>query len=326
MLELPQSQDSGLYIPEVDQWSSDKHRYHMRYIDAFMASMGGENDILRRTHMTVRFDEIGYWSEIKLDIVQEYAAAYSAILSKQHCIKGYYYIDAFAGAGIHISKRTQDFVLGSPLNALNVVPPFTGYYFVDLNGDKVGLLRELTAGCENVKIYEGDCNIILSQQILPSIRYDEYKRALCLLDPYGLDLDWSVLRTAGQSKVTEVFLNFPVMDMNRNIFWRRPEEVDQAQIPRMNAFWGDGSWGQAAYKKTDGLFGTIEEKMPNDVIAQAYRDRLRSVAGFAYVPEPIPMRNTKGAIVYYLFFASPNKTGAKIVGDIFKKYESRGTK
>jgi three-Cys-motif partner protein len=64
--------------------------------------------------------------------------------------------------------------------------------------------------------------------------------------------------------------------------------------------------------------------MSNDVIAQAYRDRLRSVAGFAYVPEPIPMRNTKGAIVYYLFFASPNKTGAKIVGDIFKKYESMG--
>lgn len=274
--------------------------------------------------MAVKFDEIGYWSEIKLDIVSEYAAAYSRIMSKQSLIRGYYYIDAFAGGGIHISKRTQEFVLGSPLNALQIIPPFTGYYFIDLDGDKVGLLRELTADYENVVVDEGDCNIILSQKVLPSIRFDEYKRALCLLDPYGLDLDWSVLHTAGQSGVVEVFLNFPVMDMNRNVFWCCPENVDPAQIPRMNAFWGDESWRQAAYKRTDGLFGKIEEKMPNDVIAQAYRDRLRSAAGFAYVPEPIPMRNTKGAIVYYLFFASPNKTGAKIVGDIFKKYESMG--
>ena len=29
------------------------------------------------------FDEIGYWSEIKLDIVREYAVAYSTILSAQ---------------------------------------------------------------------------------------------------------------------------------------------------------------------------------------------------------------------------------------------------
>ena len=32
------------------------------------------------------------------------------------------------------------------------------------------------------------------------------------------------------------------------------------------------------------------------------------------------MRNRSGAVVYYLYFASPNKTGAKIVGDIFKKH------
>ena len=43
------------------------------------------------------------------------------------------------------------------------------------------------------------------------------------------------------------------------------------------------------------------------------------------VPEPIPMRNKTGAVVYYLFFASPNKTGAKIVKDIFNTYRNRGT-
>ena len=69
------------------------------------------------------YDEIGYWSEIKLDIVRKYASAYSAIMSTQPAIKKHIYIDAFAGAGRHVSRRTGGFVPGSPLNALEVVPP-----------------------------------------------------------------------------------------------------------------------------------------------------------------------------------------------------------
>ena len=30
-----------------------------------------------------KYDEIGYWSEIKLDIIREYAATYTRILSSQ---------------------------------------------------------------------------------------------------------------------------------------------------------------------------------------------------------------------------------------------------
>jgi hypothetical protein len=58
-----------------------------------------------------RLDEIGYWSEIKLDIVSEYAQAYSTVLAKQQVIKKYLYIDAFAGAGVHISKQTGEYIL-----------------------------------------------------------------------------------------------------------------------------------------------------------------------------------------------------------------------
>jgi three-Cys-motif partner protein len=63
------------------------------------------------------FDEIGYWSEIKLEIVRDYASAYSRILNSKNL--PHVYIDAFAGAGQHISKNTGEFVPGSPLNALN---------------------------------------------------------------------------------------------------------------------------------------------------------------------------------------------------------------
>ena len=272
----------------------------------------------------MKLDEIGYWSEIKLDIIKKYAVAYSIIMNNQSFIKKYHYIDGFAGAGIHILKNTKGFILGSPLNALNVNPPFSQYHYIDLDGVKAELLRNLTKDNPKVNVYEGDCNQILLENIFPLVRYKDYGRALCLLDPYGLHLNWNVIYAAGQSKTIEIFLNFSVMDMNMNVLWNEPEKVDQKQIDRMNAFWGDESWREAAYKKEQGLFENIEEKTSNKEIVEAFRDRLKAVAGFGYVPEPLPMRNTKGSTIYYLFFASPNKTGDKIVRDIFNAYKDRG--
>jgi three-Cys-motif partner protein len=116
------------------------------------------------------------------------------------------------------------------------------------------------------------------------------------------------------------------MDMNMNVLKHNRSKVRTDQIDRMNTFWGDDSWQNAAYQTSDGLFGSIESKSSNEVLAEAFRKRLKDVAGFAYVPEPIPMRNTSGAMVYYLFFASPNKTGAKIVTDIFNTYQNKGVR
>ena len=45
----------------------------------------------------------------------------------------------------------------------------------------------------------------------------------------------------------DMFLNFPVMDMNRNAIWRDPSAVPQEGIDRMNSFWGDDLWRAAAY-------------------------------------------------------------------------------
>ncbi|MEW6003192.1 MAG: hypothetical protein AB1638_11175 [Nitrospirota bacterium] len=54
----------------------------------------------------MKLDQIGFWSEIKLEIIKKYAGAYTSIMSKQDWCRGYVYIDAFAGAGKHISRKT----------------------------------------------------------------------------------------------------------------------------------------------------------------------------------------------------------------------------
>ena len=93
----------------------------------------------------------------------------------------------------------------------------------------------------------------------------------------------------------------------------------------MDAFWGDNSWRGIAYTKTENLFDLDwEEKADSYIIVEAFRERLRNVAGFTEVPEPMPMRNTMGGIVYYLFFASQKPVAKNIVQHIFRKYRDKG--
>jgi three-Cys-motif partner protein len=269
------------------------------------------------------FDEIGPWSEIKLDIVRKYATAYSKILSAQTNPRLHHlYVDAFAGGGMHLSRTSGEFVLGSPLNALNVQPPFREYHFIDLDSRKVSALRDYVQDRPDVHIYEENCNTLLKEKILPCCRYKDFRRALWLLDPYGLHLDWSVVEMAGREKTIDIFLNFPIMDINRNVLRLDRSKVKQEDKERMDAFWGDSSWQEELYPIIGkDLFGEeMQEKRDNDAIAGVFRKRLRKVAGFAEVPEPMPMRNARGAIVYYLFFASQQPVAHHIVKSIFEKY------
>lgn len=271
----------------------------------------------------LQFDRIGYWSEIKLEILKEYASAYSKILAAQHSPSLYHvYIEGFAGAGVHIARATNEFVLGSPLNALNVKPPFREYYLIDIQPERVESLKNLTGPRSDVHIYPGNCNEILLDRVFPRVRYEDYRRGLCILDPYGLDLTWSVISQAGQMKTMDLFLNFPVEGINRNVLRRNPDKVSPSQVKRMTALWGDSNWPDVLYRH-GGLF-KWPEKESNEAVAQAFRERLQKVAGFQRVPEPLPMRNSTGAIVYYLFFASQKDTAERIVLDIFNKYRNRG--
>src|SRR6266403_6002550 len=130
--------------------------------------------------------------------------------------------------------------------------------------------------------------------------------------------------TEPEKETIEIFLNFPTLDMNRNVLLWNPENASAEDVERMNAFWGDESWRDVAYSTTRNLFGW-PEKQPNEVIAEASRDRLKKVAGFKYVPEPVPIRNSKSAILYYLFFAAQKETAENIVDDILDKYRRQGT-
>ncbi len=272
------------------------------------------------------FDEVGYWSEIKLEIVRRYATEYTKILRAQDRFN-FSYIDGFASSGIHFSRTQGALIPGSPLIALDVEPPFDRHFLVELDSEKHHALSRIIAQHprgSRCRLFLGDCNDVLVKDVFPNISYSRFERALCLLDPYGLDLNWEVIEASGRSGAIEVFLNFPVMDMNRNALWRDPSRVTETMRRRMTRYWGDESWRAAAYEQKPDLFGPREEKVSNEAIAEAFRARLKSRGGFEFVPKPIPLRNDNGATVYYLFFASPNATADKIVRHIFGTFKNRG--
>jgi three-Cys-motif partner protein len=169
-------------------------------------------------------------------------------------------------------------------------------------------------------VHRGDGISTLSAELLPRCRWEHYHRALCLLDPYDLSVPFTLIQRIGQMRSVEIFYNFMIMDANRNVLWKRPEVVPQDRLAKMDLVWGDRSWQEVLYSIEPDLFGGTLRKVPNEEVAEAFRKRLREGAGFKYVPPPIAMKNSIGATLYYVFFATHNEKGAKIVNDIFTKY------
>ena len=162
--------------------------------------------------MKPEYDIVGYWSEVKTEIVRAYATEYSKIMAKRNF--KHIYIDAFAGPGVHVSRASGEYIPGSPLNALLVQPPFREFHFIDADGNRADRLRQLAENRPNVFTYEGDCNDILPRKVFPNAQFKGYSRALCLLDPYNIDLSWHVVSQAGAMRSIEIFLNFMIMDIN----------------------------------------------------------------------------------------------------------------
>jgi three-Cys-motif partner protein len=278
--------------------------------------------------VAVEHDEIGIWSEVKLAIIKKYAAAYTTIMDAQrrdriHSLE-WLYIDGYAGSGHHMSKTRKELVDGSPLIALKTNPPFHEYHFIDADTGKAAELRKEAGDRDDVFIYSEDCNKVLLKEVFPRADYGRYKRALCLLDPYDINLTWDVIEAAGKAKSIEIFVNFMIMDINRNALRRNPDKSVKSKVDQMTRLWGDDSWLDAGYDQVRNLF---DEDMPikvsNERFAEAFRERLEKKAGFKFVPKPMPMKTKTGSVIYYLYFASQKEAGMDIVNDIFNQYRMK---
>jgi three-Cys-motif partner protein len=279
-------------------------------------------------------DIIGKWSEDKLDILAKYLKAYSDIMNKQKTkwLKGYYYIDAFAGS---IRPRAKDdekrYIKGSPLRALQIEPKFDGYWFIDISPQRIERIQKLKddfPDC-NIEVYHGNCNQVLCDQLIPKFNYSP-KRAFVFLDPYGLSIDWETIKRLANTKKCDIFINFSVMGVTRIL--PKDKEPSTESIKLLDKIMGNTDWiTTEVYKPPEYIQTTLfpeqneetsslqRDTIKAEWLANLYTEQLGSI--FEYVSQPVLMKNSTNSVLYALCLASHNKTAVKITNQIFERYE-----
>ncbi len=300
----------------------------------------------------------GKWSKVKLAAVEAYFTAFNKALSKTPFTR--VYIDAFAGGGrvkhkadkkiasgstsdsdlftggpgvvngegVASSEESEEtesemFRHGSPLLALEAVPGFHEFIFIERDPETLRQLEEQVRGSSALKgrpvqfICE-DANIALSQICRPEWRTK--RRATIFLDPFALQIHWSTLEAIARTKGMDMWLLFPAMAVNRML--PRNAEVPEDWAQRLNETFGDSSWRQEFYavpdqRPSEDLFPATlpvckETKLddPFGRLSRYVTRRLKTV--FADAVDPLVLKTESGSPLFLLCFAVANEKGAPI--------------
>ncbi|MBU2037117.1 three-Cys-motif partner protein TcmP [Patescibacteria group bacterium] len=173
----------------------------------------------------------------------------------------------------------------------------------------------------SIEIFEGDCNEILVKKLITLFPYDSFRRALLFLDPFGMNINWSVIAKSAQPKTIEIILNMPIMAMNRACLLNNPDNLTKRNIEMMNSLWGNDDWQKIVYSTVLTLFGTAKMKncIDSKELSNYFVQRLKLV--FGHVSRPLIMRNSKNSPLYCLIYAGHNKIAKNIIESIFGHFE-----
>jgi three-Cys-motif partner protein len=284
----------------------------------------------------LQFDLVGKWTLQKEKLLAYYMQIYQEILSRVRDSRNARrfttaWIDTCCSSGIHRCKETEQLMPGSAYIAKQIKPPFDEYYFIDVDEQSLEFLRELIGTGSNMHYYNGDCAVVLPIQLLNTglFDYDKFRKGLCFVDPYGLDIQWAMIEAlgnAGKSNngkgTVECFINYPQHDIQRNVFRSSPDQIPENHEKRMSRFWGDSSWKEVIYKAQPTLFGEVEERTTKSgkSLLDAFILRLKTKAGFKHVAGPLPLKNSLGVTIFYILFATNNDTAIRAANGAFKKF------
>lgn len=274
----------------------------------------------------------GDWTEKKLELLRKYLPAYTTVLEGNQRGRWFtrHYIDAFAGSGDREHQDPESGLTeikeGSTKIALDTLPPFHRFLFIESGRQNVVALRDLADKCKPdgsiVEVKQGDANTELVSWCKSISNKD---RAVVFIDPYGMQLEWRTLEALAETGAVDVWLLFPLgMGVNRLLTRRTLPPVEwQDKLTRVL---GTDDWKEAFYR-TDpqqNLFGDTNyiRDASIDAIGDYVLKRLSSiftkVADNAYV-----LRNSNRNPMFLFCFAASNAKGAevgmKIANDILMR-------
>jgi three-Cys-motif partner protein len=289
-------------------------------------------EVLKRRKKMAGLQEFGGdWTQEKLSRVSSYLTAYTTALKNAKF--DLVYIDAFAGTGYRnqkteaniatlfsdqVGEDAEAFHAGSARIALETVPPFSQFYFIEQSEEKCTELEKLKQDfpekASQIKIVNGDANAALLEICkVPWKRRNV--RGVLFLDPFGMNVSWTTVEAVAKTEAIDMWYLFP-LGVGVSRLLRKDGNIPEAWRKRLDNIFGNTDWESIFYKKETipSLFG--EEEVVTKVgdfqqIAEYFVKRLATVfAGVA--PNPLQLMNSKRNPLYLLCFACGNKNGAPI--------------
>ena len=287
---------------------------------------------------------VGPWAKEKLDCLEKYLDAYTKVFLKQSWwCKKTVFVDAFAGAGrarirnSSSKSATQDslfeafdsssndeeadkYLDGSPRKALEITHPFSRYFFIEQSSkrvDALNALKEEFQSNRSIEILEGDAATEIENQIIGNSEFNwENNRGVIFLDPFGMQVPWSVIETISKTNALEIILNLPVGHTLQRLLPRTGQFTSEKRLG-LDQYFGTDEWFDVIYEKSPGLFGDEISKFEKagERLTLWYRSRLKNTFGKASSARLI--KNSRGGHLYYLIWAGHHPKGYEIAEDIF---------
>jgi three-Cys-motif partner protein len=262
----------------------------------------------------------GSHTERKLDVVAKYLSAYVTVMKRRSF--ELHYVDGFAGSGASAALGsdeaietglfdTREIVQGSPIRALNIIPPFDRYLFIDSNESNIASLQKVIDGHSNrdrATAKSGDANVQIAQ-FCDWLETQRMARAVVFLDPFGLAVKWETIAKLAATGKVDLWYLVPVHGMSRQI---KNNGEFLASASKIDDLWGSNEWRNMAVRRIElgnDLFGQVDERL--EKIAKAkqfsemFRDHLKQVFGGRVAESYLPLG--KGRLhEFSLMFACAN--------------------
>lgn len=252
----------------------------------------------------------GEHTQEKLEALGNYLPAYTTALGRLFTL---YYVDAFAGTGecdITVqSKKVR--VQGSASIALKCSPPFHKLFFVEKIASRVRTLKKLAEGAQgrDIRIVQGDANVEVPTYL---DRLTRSERAVVLLDPYGMTVDWATLERIAATKLADVWYLFPLSGLYRQAALDS-RNIDPFKEAALTRIMGPHDWKTALYepKPVSDLFGDDSDIRTADPkrMAEWVKECLQNIFPAVHGPKILYQRRKdgkNGPPLYALFLLISN--------------------
>jgi len=235
----------------------------------------------------------------KLEIIREYLQMYQKTVGSLSFFQTHY-VDAFAGTGeINTQKYNpllfggllddaydfelaDEIIIGSTEIALNIVPSFESYTFIEIDQNKISDLNERFqshALYSKVKFSCGDANEQVKMFCKSMGKND---RAVVFLDPFGSQVEWTTIEAIAATRKIDLWYLFPSgVGVFRQI--SKDGKVHPTHKPSISRLYGTEGWQDAFIKRKPAptlfdLHAMEDEKAVDPAVAADFMlDRMRSV-------------------------------------------------